>query len=101
MGRLRTKMAESQYKENGKLLTEQFASGLNDDGAISEIRKGVATLEDTKDTTREHVFSWAYRVEAQWPKKTALNDIKRQMNLTFLNTVCRSKSVWYPKCRKR
>ena len=43
---------------------------------IEEILKELATLEDTEDTTSEHVLLWAYKVEAQRVQISALNDIK-------------------------
>ena len=52
--RLRTKAAECQYKEYDKLLTEQFISGLNDDGRIDEILKD----DDIEDATRKLEFLW-------------------------------------------
>ena len=76
MGRLRTKDAQCQYKEYDKLLMEESISGLNDDGTIGEIPKEVGTIEIIKDTTSESRLLWAYRVEAQKNKKSALNDIK-------------------------
>ena len=48
MGRLRTKAADCQCKEYNRLLTEQFISGLNDDGGIIEILKEVTTLKTLK-----------------------------------------------------
>ena len=36
--------------------TEQFISGLNEDGTIDEILKEVAKLEDIKDTRSECVL---------------------------------------------
>ena len=37
MGKFRTKATECQYKEYDRLVTEQFISGINDNGMIDEI----------------------------------------------------------------
>ena len=68
-GRLTTKAAECQYKEYGRVITEQFIHGLKYDGMINEIFKEVAALEDIVDTTSKHVLLWVYRVEAQSMQK--------------------------------
>ena len=44
---------------------EQFICRPNDDGTINEVLKEVATIEDTEDTTSEHMLLWAHRAEAQ------------------------------------
>ena len=68
--------AECHYKEYNRLLTEQFISGLNDDGMIDEILKDVAMLEDIENAMSEHVLLVMHRVEAQRGQKSALNEIK-------------------------
>ena len=49
MDRFRIKAAVCQYKEYDGLLTQQFMSGLNGNGMVSEILKDVSTLEDIED----------------------------------------------------
>ena len=58
MVRLRTKATECQYKEYDRLLTEQFSSGLSDDGMIDEILKGSSHIKDIEDTTSVYVLLW-------------------------------------------
>ena len=73
---LKTKVAECQYKEYERLLREQFISGLNDSGIISEILNEVAALKDIEDHMTEHVLLWVQRVEAQRAQKSALNKMR-------------------------
>ena len=49
MDRLRTKVAECQYREYDRLLTEQFISGLTYDGLIDKILKELQDIEDATD----------------------------------------------------
>ena len=58
---IQTKTAECEY---GRLLTEQFIVGLNDEGTIDEILREVATGEDIEDAMSEHMLIWAHKVEA-------------------------------------
>ena len=67
---------ECQCTECNRLLTEQYINGLNNDGMGDEILKEVVMLEDTEDTTSEHVSLWVCRVEAQRKQKSALYEIK-------------------------
>ena len=76
MGRLWTNVADCNYKEYGRLLTEQFIHGLDDEGRISGILKEVLTLQDTGDVTSERVPLWAQRVEVHREQKEAVNNIK-------------------------
>ena len=52
---LQTKAVECEYKENNRLMTEQFICGLNDNGRSGVILREVATLQDIEDTMNECV----------------------------------------------
>ena len=60
MGKLWTEMAECEYKEYDRLLTEQFVNGFDVEGMISKILKEVLT---EYATTRVLLLAkeWGYR----------------------------------------
>ena len=48
MGRLQTKVAECEYREPERLLTELFIGGLNDNDMNDEILREATTLENRR-----------------------------------------------------
>ena len=69
-------VAECKYKESDRLLTEQFIGRLHNDDMTGEILGEVKTLENTEESTIEHVLSCAHRLEVQSAKRSELNSIK-------------------------
>ena len=59
MSRLWKKVAECEYKEHKRLIIKQFINGLDDEGIISKILKGVSTLKNIENATRKRVLLWA------------------------------------------
>ena len=65
MERVWTKQQNVKYNKYVRLLTEQFISGQNNDGIISDTLREIAALEDIVDATSERVSIWPQRVGAQ------------------------------------
>ena len=80
MGRLQTKVAECEYREYDRLLTEKFIGGHNDEGMTDEMLREVATSE--------HILTWVHRVVVQRAQRSAFNSIKeaKELDAIWQNT---------------
>ena len=71
------KAAKWEYREDDRLLTEQFIDGLNQKGMTDEILREVAMLDDIEEATNEHILTWVHCVEAQRAQRITLNSSKK------------------------
>ena len=101
MGKLQKNAAEYDYKEYERDQTEEFSSGLDDEGMINEILREVSLLEDINDAISERILLWTWRIEAHRLQKETLDNMKEAKDLMQSDEMHKDKSMRHMGNRNR
>ena len=75
---MQRRVANCEYNEYDRRLTEQFIHGLEHKNMIGEILREITALENNDDATSECICICAQRLEVQRMQKELLDNIRDQ-----------------------
>ena len=92
MGRLRTAVAECNYKEIDRQLKEQFIHRLNNKAMLDEVVRELMAKNSSKQINSEDILLWARQIKAQRAQATILSDITKEQKFDKVKLVQKPKN---------